>query len=519
MKARLCAGLNELLRLRCRQEARRFRRALEQVEKVQAEKLRSILRRNADCVYGRRFCFAQCGDVDSYRACVPLTTYEDYLPYIERMKRGEPHVLTGERVLLFEVTSGSASARKLIPYTAGLKAEFQRGLWSWLYDLYTHCPRVKYGRSYWSITPVLERTYTEGGLPVGFETDAGYFGAAEQYLMRLLFVGPQRVATEMERFYFETCLALLQAEDLALLSVWNPAYLFLLLAYIKAQRDDLLPRLQPRRRAAVAEALETENYERLWPRLAVLSCWCDGHAMQYQKRLEAMFPQALVQPKGLLATECFVTLPLVGKPGAAFSVRSHFFEFRDRRSGAFVALEALQRGAQYEVIVTTSGGLYRYCLRDVVEVVARDGETGAPLVRFKGRADKVSDLYGEKLHELFVQRAVARFVNRSQFYMVAPEGRRYVLYVEGEAAPSLAEAVDNALREAFHYDYCRKLGQLLPLRVFCLRGDPRAAYLNECVRRGKRLGEVKFAALALEGGWERVFSGAYADEAEGGRSI
>ena len=54
------------------------------------------------------------------------------------------------------------------------------------------------------------------------------------------------------------------------------------------------------------------------------------------------------------------------------------------------------------MVVTTGGGLYRYPLRDVVEVVGFVNE--CPLLRFVGRARRVSDLVGEKLDESHVSR-------------------------------------------------------------------------------------------------------------------
>jgi len=42
--------------------------------------------------------------------------------------------LTEEPVLLLEPTSGSTSAKKLIPYTRGLQREFSSAIGKWLWD-------------------------------------------------------------------------------------------------------------------------------------------------------------------------------------------------------------------------------------------------------------------------------------------------------------------------------------------------------------------------------------------------
>jgi hypothetical protein len=66
-----------------------------------------------------------------------------------------------------------------------------------------------------------------------------------------------------------------------------------------------------------------------------------------------------------------------------------------------------------------------------------------------------------------------------------------------------------AFRENFHYDYCRKLGQLKEMRIFRLSGNPDKEYLGECVRRGQKLGDIKTPVLSLIGGWEDIFRGEF----------
>ncbi|MDW7670456.1 MAG: GH3 auxin-responsive promoter family protein [Bacillota bacterium] len=113
-----------------------------------------------------------------YQDLVPLTTYENYADDISKISKGEPGVLTRESVILLEPTSGSTAATKLIPYTSSLKEEFQKGLKPWLYNLYTRKPGIRWGKSYWSVTPaVTERQVSPGGIPIGFEEDSAYLAS------------------------------------------------------------------------------------------------------------------------------------------------------------------------------------------------------------------------------------------------------------------------------------------------------------------------------------------------------
>ncbi|HEY5576354.1 MAG TPA: GH3 auxin-responsive promoter family protein, partial [Clostridiaceae bacterium] len=97
------------------------------------------------------------------------------------------------------------------------------------------------------------------------------------------------------------------------------------------------------------------------------------------------------------------------------------------------------------------------------------------------------------------------------FFMIAPETDRYVLYIEaGKETGGIGDRIEETLRENFHYDYCRKLGQLKHLKIFKLTGDPEKEYIEECMRRGQRLGDIKPSVLHLKGGWDNVFKGEYA---------
>ena len=124
-----------------------------------------------------------------------------------------------------------------------------------------------------------------------------------------------------------------------------------------------------------------------------------------------------MQPKGLLATEAFVSLPFGAHHPVA--IRSHFFEFIDP-AGKVHTIDHLYENGEYEVVVTTGGGLWRYRLGDWVRVNGFVGKT--PSLSFLGRKSNVSDQCGEKLSEEFVATAMQEvFCDHSPaFALLAP---------------------------------------------------------------------------------------------------
>lgn len=68
--------------------------------------------------FGTRYNFSQIKSLQEYREQVPVSTYEDLFPYIERVLKGEPNVLWPSQVEWFSKSSGTTNARsKYLPVT------------------------------------------------------------------------------------------------------------------------------------------------------------------------------------------------------------------------------------------------------------------------------------------------------------------------------------------------------------------------------------------------------------------
>lgn len=518
---------NLLWAVSCLPAWRHFRYAADHVEETQAKLLRTYLQSNKETEFGRKHRFARITSASQYQKKLPLSSYDDYGEYIRRIGEGEPALLTAEPVRMFELSSGSTAASKLIPYTRTLKAEFQRGIAPWIYDLYTNIPGLKRGPAYWSVTPLVEgKRYTPAGIPIGFESDSAYLGLFGRWLADSVMAVPNGLKDipDVDSFRYVTLLYLLRQPGLRLISVWNPTFLSLLLAPLAEWWDSLLDDIArgtiskgemelglPRdpERARALRALSPTDPASLWPDLRLISCWNEGASAPYARQLERLFPQARLQGKGLLATEAFVSLPILGVEGSVLSINSHFFEFMDEAGDIHLAHQ-IQKGKTYSVILTTGGGFYRYQLHDVVDVVGQWRQI--PCIRFLGKADHISDWFGEKLEERFVAGVLRELFAGHElppsFAMLAPDdtdGFRYVLYLECEGTGgSLAEDLDTALRANFHYDYCRRLGQLQMAEVVYVV-DGAETYLNACRSRGQKLGNIKQSVLQKTTGWRDWF--------------
>jgi len=418
-----------------------------------------LIRRNENTEFGRKHKFNKIRSIADFQANVPILSYDDYAPFIERIADGDENVLTAEPVLLLEPSSGSTSASKLIPYTASLKNEFLTGLTLWLEDLQKNFPTLFDGEVYFSITPpVRQSEISKGGIPIGFEGDEDYLG---EFGRQLKFCVPGDIKYEknIDVFMRKTFFHLINAGDLRFISIWNPTFLIMLVEQVSNTRD-------------------------LFPDLQVLSCWADGNAKPYIGKLQTMFPDVYIQPKGLLATEGIMTVPIEGV-GRKIT-NAHFFEFLDENGSAYLADE-LEAEKVYDIILTTGGGFYRYKIGDLVQY------KGDGCFDFIGKSGNVSDFFGEKLNEQHVKQIIAD----KGFRMLVPGDDKYVLYTETDVD---ANTIEQGLRENYHYDYCRNLGQLKEVEIVKI-ANAEKQYTANCLRFGMRLGDIKPIYLSCRKGW------------------
>lgn len=520
-----------------------FISALENLEQVQLDVLKKIFSDNSNTEYGKTYNFDTISSIKDFQSNVPITTYESYAGCIEKIADGETNILTSEDVKIFEPSSGSTQASKLIPYTEGLKKDFNKGIEPWLSDVYLNMPELKSAPAYWSITPSFKKnSYTKGGIKIGFDNDAQYLSDEFALLLQGTMFVPECISRikDIKLFKYVTLLFLLAQENLSLISIWNPSLFLVLLDELKSNKqkiitdikNDSLPKgleddikneiksilnFSDKRKSELYEILDQDNinFASLWKNLKLVSCWADANAKGYAQKLQQIFPNTVIQPKGLLATEGIMTIP-IENIGRVPCVNSHFFEFieQDVVNPEIKLTHELGIGKAYSILLTTSGGLYRYEIGDIVRVYDKKGD--CPCLEFLGKKDNVSDYFGEKINELHVKSILEKFnIDKlSTFYLFAPKKTNdklfYALYIELKEAmkkqefEALEDSIEKELLKNFHYKYCRDLNQLQAFKVFWVKEDASALdkYLQTCIDRGLKLGDIKPAFFSNQYDWD-----------------
>lgn len=489
---------------------------MDSLRKSQAEWLMECLKCNAMSRYGRDYRFEEISSIKMYQEYVPMVDYETIEPSIKRIAAGEADVLFQGVPAAFEVTGGSTSGGKLIPYSEKSFKDFQSAILPWLYDI-----SQRYGISgkaaYWSISPALRRaTTTDGGIKIGV-SDAEYLGDIASGTFNDSPVVPSWVGElyDVDKWQLATLYWLVQCRELELISVWSPTYLLMLMEVLEERSDELLAlftkggMIDEHVLYSDGNACERlQNYlmnkesATLWPQIKLISCWQDGSSRPFFERLKHRFPHASFQPKGLISTEGVVTMPNAdGLP--LLSPASGFYEFVDADGNNHLAYELIS-GKIYEIILTTSGGLYRYRTGDMLQ--CEGYENALPILRFVGRKGIVSDMVGEKLNEVFVRNALQSI---GGFSMLIPDKRidpHYILLSDLANTPDKTIEVETKLMENPQYAYARKIGQLGSLEPLIIK-DAMLLYIEYKTNTGSRVGDIKIPSLNSDDEWLRIIRG------------
>ena len=484
-------GFGHLLAL----TSRRFYAALAKPQQAQQVVQQRLVNRLRACEYGRTYGIR---DRDDWQR-LPIVEYEDLEPWIVRKSvRSRPRQspLTPEPILFYEPTSGSSGPVKQIPYTRSLRRSFNHLFCVWAHDLIARGPVFSTGKLYFSISPRISRDSIDSG---GTSDDSDYLNPWLRWLLRP-FLAMSPSAQTMDRFKENLAQTLLATEDLEIVSIWSPSFLTAQLDYIHTHRKQLQQSLNDRLSAVRSQLLLQDEipWTDLWPQLKLISCWDSATAADRAAGLRSHFPGVLVQGKGLLATEAPMTLPLVAAQGCVPLLDEIFFEFEDSQ-GRCHPLSQLEVGQDYQTIVSQSGGLYRYRMGDRVRVTHHLLQT--PCLKFLGRGQDVSDLVGEKLHIQFVSDVLDQLdLAEAQFQSLVPIQQSsinyYLLLLDRcDREPGvIADQLEQALCQSFHYQLARQLGQLARARVVV--SATIAEQLSTAkAQSGQRWGDVKHTRL------------------------
>jgi len=526
-----------------------FERAVRAPMKAQRERLDAALAQSRGTAYAKHVGLDAITTPEEYRRRAPVMTSADLKGWVARQLAGEQAVLTQEKPVYFVRTTGSTGTPKHVPITPAYKGEFQKTVHVALWHLFRRFPAAFRGRALYFVG---SRRVAETRDGTGIGTMSGFNFTELPPVVRAIYAWPYELfeVKDLEtRSYLALHLACLR--DVSLIAGIFPAPIVSLLRDLETRADELghhlgrgtLPewlRLDPGQRAFFAEGLRPREdlrarlrrAERVpleekalaaMPKLRLVYCWTSATAGLYVPELQRRVgPEVAVRDAIYSACEAWCSSPMgEAEPGGPFAITSHFFELvpeelaesvddpRDLPASAFRTIADVRDGERYYLVPTTSGGLYRYWLGDVVEICGRYRNT--PRLRFVRKGGAATNLVGEKLDEAHVSTSVGRALDElgleHTWFMVTPSPREeggtpsYTLHVElpqgfeGGVLEQLRAAVDRALRTSFDFERVRAAEHLGPLQIRALAPGSYARHVQRKVAAGSAEAQLKIAHL------------------------
>ena len=443
---------------------RRFYDALENPMKFQNKILSSIVKANENSAFGRDHNFSAINSYKDYVKASPASDYEYFRPYIDNLARGEKQQLTVQEPFMFATTSGTTAQPKLVPITREHLKDYTHAFQIHNYHLVNSFPSAARGR-FLVIVSNDEEGVVDAGLPYG--AVSGLLNRRQPEIIKKHFATPYELCKikDVDCKYYTMLRASLNQNVTAIIAC-NPSSLLLLADQLSHHAETLVrdlrdggvdPRFGPpaHLKAAFApyfqkdpdKAREIEKIiskkgfitpQDVWPELQVLSCWKGGPMSFYLDRLPEYYGEIPVRDFGYMASEGRGSIPISDSgSGGILAVSSHFFEFVeesdiDSPTPEFLTCDQLKDGGRYYIYFTTSGGLYRYNINDLVQVCGYAKNT--PIIRFVRKGLGVSSITGEKITEEQVLEALKQTVKE----LSIDEINHFTLEVELGYPPSYA---------------------------------------------------------------------------------
>lgn len=513
---------------------------------TQEKTLQKIIGKNKNCEYGKKYDFANIKSIKDYQDKVPLSTFEDYLPLIDRMLyNDEENVITASKPIRYCASSGSIGTPKIQPKSA-------KDVWNMQCMGFAATPACasryfkskglmkklppQMGLLIISLNPHIlpngKKTYGAGQVPFTFLTPLlKYFTTTP---LDILYPEDEE-HTNLQYFYLRfglinrnvtyfgcTVITLVSTMFEYLENNWemicndiekgaiDPSVQCpesLRKKYGKMKPD---PIRAAELRAEFQKGFDTDKpiAQRIWPKLHWGYGMISSTLAVYAEKLKRYIGDLPMHNMGYAASEGFMAMPVeLNASDYVLLPRSLFYEFIpvDAPEGSRpLTLDQLEIGKDYEIVITNFSGLYRYKIMDIVRVTGIYNQS--PKIEFLYRSNMGLNTANEKTTTQMLDWVATKTEEhfgikfRGYSYYSDPDAKlpRYIMLVDTDSdIPTVrneefTQFVDDTFKEANEkYEKYRSWGMLDTPVVYQLEDNSYDAYKAKLVADGRVLNQVK----------------------------
>jgi hypothetical protein len=375
---------------------------------VQEELLMSLIRSSENTVFGKEYDYASIKSYRAFTERIPISTYEELEPYIERTRQGEQNVLWNTPVKWFAKSSGTTNAKsKFIPVSNEALEDCHYKGSKDLLCLYLNNNEES--------EMFVGKSLRLGGSSQIYENNNTFFGDLSAILIENMPIWAEFSSTPSSK--------------ISLMSEWETK----IGAIIKETKNENVtsfagvPSWMLVLMNKILEETGKTNLMEVWPNLEVYfhgGVSFDPYREQYQKILpKNQFKYYEIYN----ASEGFFAIQDLNNSSDLLLMLDYgiFYEFIPMDTFGTPEQKAIRLAdvelfKNYAMVITTNGGLWRYLIGDTVRFTSLSPYR----VRVTGRTKHHINVFGEELMVENTDQAIAKACKITQTevvdYTVAP---------------------------------------------------------------------------------------------------
>ena len=462
---------------------------------AQREVLQDLVTAAQYTVFGKKYGFSKLFSVREFKKRVPIHEYDDLKPYIERMMNGEPNVLWNSPVTWFAKSSGTTSDKsKFIPIS---EESLQGNHFQASKDVLTN---------YYKNFPSSD-LLTGKGLVVGgshqihqVQEDIQYGDLSAVLMQNTPFWGQWLRTPEL---------------SIALLDDWESKIEKLAQATANENVTSVagVPTWTLLLMKRILEIKQCSTMADVWPNLEL---YIHGGVsfVPYREQFEKIIGKSINYLEIYNASEGFFAAQ--EKPNDSgmtlFTEHGVFFEFMPveeygKPHPHTVGLNAVELNQQYALVISTTGGLWRYLVGDTVKFTSLRPYK----IIISGRLRHYINAFGEEVMVDNTDQAIAvacqqtgAIVNdytAAPLYFSATQNGAHEWLIEFDSLPAdinrFTAVLDQTL-QSLNSDYEAKRYKDIALRLPVVQALPKGVFTEWLRSKGKLGGQHKVPRLSNE---------------------
>lgn len=461
---------------------------------AQREVMFNILNKAEQTVFGKEHHFEKIKNRADFQKYIPIRTYEDFSPYIDRLLKGEKNILWPGKVKWFAKSSGTTNDKsKFIPVSQeSLESVHFRGFKDVMAIYFKNNPesRIIFGKG-----------LTLGGSHQinSFNTES-FYGDLSAILIENAPLGSDLIRVPKAK------VALINEFDKKVEKI------------IESTRDENItsiagvPSWNLILLQRILEATGKNNISELWPNLEVF--FHGGIKFEpYRSQFETIIPSKTMNyMETYNASEGFFAIQdEPDKDDMLLMLDSGiYYEFIDMNDFHMEnppahTIDEVEIGKNYAIVISTNGGLWRYLIGDTVKFTQR-----YPFkIKITGRTKHYINAFGEELIVDNAEEALKKACERTfaciKEYTAGPifmsentkGAHQWIIEFEKEPndMPHFISILDNTLK-TLNSDYEAKRHKNITLDIPHITVAPKGLFYEWMKQRNKIGGQNKIPRLA-----------------------